>query len=97
MPGEPCEVESSRKPSQISRMNMAQVCQPEADSPPRMLALPAASSRCIGWASNSLANSMISSAVTVFVPNGNVAPSTKSSKAHFLAVIGKSCSSLNGF
>ena len=61
-PGAPCEVESSRKASHSMRMNIAQVCQPEAASPPRMLALPAASSRCIGCASNSCANSMISAA-----------------------------------
>ena len=45
-------------------MKIAQVCQPDAERPPRMLALPASSSRCMGCGSNSLANSMISSAVT---------------------------------
>src|SRR5690606_12891757 len=95
MPGDHCEVESIRKPSHISFMNMQQVCQPEAASPPRMLALPASSSRCIGWASNSLANSMISSAVTCFCPRSIVAPSAKSSNAQRFPVIGKSCSCLN--
>ncbi len=47
---------------------IAQLCQPDAHSPPTMVARAASSSRCIGCGSNSAANSLISSAVTVLRP-----------------------------
>src|SRR5690606_3277203 len=69
------------------RMKIEQLCQPDAESPPRILALPAASSRCIGCGSNSEAKAMISAADTVLEPRSMEEPSTKSSNAHFLSVI----------
>ena len=44
-PGEPRLLESSRKPSHISRITMPAVCQPLAASPPNSEALPASSLR----------------------------------------------------
>ena len=64
MPGEPMELESSTNPSAIMRISRQQVCQPEAPKPPSMVALAAASSRCIGCGSNSAAKATISSRVT---------------------------------
>ena len=63
--------------------------QPDAPSPPSRLALPASSSRCIGWASNSEANSMISSAVTTLDPSVIEPPTSKYSNAHLLAAIAR--------
>src|SRR5690606_2298891 len=69
------------------RLKIAQVCQPDAQSPPRTLALPAAAYICIGCGSNSEAKAMISAADTVLEPRSMEVPSTKSSNAHFLSVI----------
>ena len=63
-PGAPMELESRMKPSAIMRISRQQECQPEAPSPPSMVALAAASSRCIGCGSNSAAKATISSRVT---------------------------------
>src|SRR5687768_4195672 len=62
------------------RIMMALVCQPDAASPPRMLASPPSCDRCIGCGSNSLAKSTISSASTVIGLNSNRVPGEKSSK-----------------
>ncbi len=80
MPGDPSDEELESQPSNIMRMKMLPVCQPEAERPPRMLALPAASSRCMGCGSNSAANSTISSAVTGRSGSGKLRPGVKSSK-----------------
>src|SRR5437868_2937317 len=58
---------------------MAAVCQPEAAKPLNNVLRAAASSRCIGCGSNSAANRLMSSSVTLTVPLLNVMPSVKSS------------------
>ncbi len=80
MPGAPIEAVSSRRPSAIIFIMMAQVCQPEAASPPSMVWRAASSSRCIGCGSYCAAKPMISSRVTRRGPYSAVQPVEKSSK-----------------
>src|SRR6201988_3383354 len=58
---------------------MPAVCQPEAANPLNKVWRAAASSRCIGCGSNSAANRLMSSSVTLRVPLLNFMPSAKSS------------------
>jgi hypothetical protein len=48
MPGEPSEVTLLSMPSATIRIIIAQVCQPDAHSPPTSVALAASSSTCRG-------------------------------------------------
>jgi len=80
MPGEPMEAELPSQPSTIIRMNMAQLCQPEAHSPPGSERAAASSSRGKGCGSNSLAKATIASRVTRHGASGSASPTWKSSK-----------------
>ena len=80
MPGEPIEALSFSQPSAIMRMKSAQVCQPDAASPPSIVSAAARSSRWKGCGSNSGANATISARVTVCGPKGYSWPAAKSSK-----------------
>ena len=64
MPGAPRPSDMLRKPSQFSRMRIAQLCQPDADRPPRMERCAAFSSRWKGCGSKAVAKVTISSFVT---------------------------------
>jgi hypothetical protein len=79
-PGEPMLAARERKLSTVSRIAMAQVCQPLAHRPPNTERAPASSSRWKGCGSNWRANCAISSAVGVTVPSWRTEPGTKSSQ-----------------
>jgi hypothetical protein len=66
--------------STIMRMVSPAVCQPEATSPPKGVAAPAAASRWKGCGSNCAAKATIASAVTRASPNATTSPSEKSSR-----------------
>src|SRR5882724_6255172 len=62
------------------RMAMQHVCQPLAHKLPKSEFLPASSSTWNGCGSNSRANAMIASRVTVWLPNSRTLPAGKSSQ-----------------
>src|SRR5579883_545206 len=79
-PGEPSEAVRVMKPSHSMRIMSEQRCQPEPDSPLSMDLAAAASSRCIGCGSYSLAKARMSSRVTCCSPKLPKRPGGKSSK-----------------
>src|SRR5581483_10479551 len=79
-PGEPSEAVRVMKPSHSMRIMSEQRCQPEPDSPLSMDLAAAASSRCIGCGSYSLAKARMSSRVTCCGPKLPKRPGGKSSK-----------------
>ncbi len=68
IPGDPIDALSLSQPSVTIRMKSAQVCQPDAASPPSSVSAAAASSRWKGCGSNSAAKATISARVTVCGP-----------------------------
>ncbi len=80
-PGEPVVIASFRRASSTdSRIMIAQVCQPLAISPPKIVPRAAAGSVWNGCGSYFFAKAMISGSVTVCEPSTSVSPTLTSSK-----------------